>query len=375
MKIFGREPVVVLNTLSAALGLIVSLGITGLSAEQAGAIVAAVSAILGAIAAAMTRPIAPQAFTAVVAAGAVLVATFGYEVSQGTVGAINTLVLAVLTLLTRAQVTPSNPSAPGGPAGVQDAGPPRLLPRHHRRRQDLLGHLVPRHPAGRSRPPTAHPVLRTPPLVLAVDHLRARHLRVRVPPCRTRLGRVRGRLHTPHRVGHRLHRRRHLRRLQPRRIRRTLVPHLALRGHLVGEHGARVLGPPSTPVATERQGRMNVGEWAAVIGAAGSVLGGGGFFMARATVRATQATARAQEAVAEIQAQPQARAQDLAVLQATVRRVDEENGSLRGRMSRLESIVRAFAWTTDRWARQMHRAGIEPEPPHPLVDEYNRTGV
>ncbi|MGA5372265.1 hypothetical protein ACPCSD_14455 [Streptomyces griseoincarnatus] len=120
---------------------------------------------------------------------------------------------------------------------------------------------------------------------------------------------------------------------------------------------------------------MNVGEWAAVVTAAGSVLGGGGLFVARATVRATQATARAQQAVAEIQAQPQARAQDLAVLQATVKRVDEENGSLRGRMSRLESIVRAFAWTTDRWARQMHRAGIEPEPAHPLVDEYNRTGV
>jgi chromosome segregation ATPase len=120
---------------------------------------------------------------------------------------------------------------------------------------------------------------------------------------------------------------------------------------------------------------MNIGEWAAVIGAAGSVLGGGGLFVARATVRAAQATARANQAVAEIQAQPQARAQDLAVLQATVARVDDENQQLRGRMSRLESIVRAFAWTTDRWARQMHRAGIEPEPPHPLVDEYNRTGV
>jgi hypothetical protein len=44
-------------------------------------------------------------------------------------------------------------------------------------------------------------------------------------------------------------------------------------------------------------------------------------------------------------------------------------------MSRLEAVVRAFAWTTDRWSRQMHRAGIEPEPAHPLVDEYNRTGV
>lgn len=107
MRIFGREPVVLLNTLAAILGLIVSLGVTSLSAETAGAIVGVATAVLGAVAAAMTRPIAPQAFTAVVAAGAVLVATFGYEVSQETVGAINTVVLAGLTLLTRAQVTPA----------------------------------------------------------------------------------------------------------------------------------------------------------------------------------------------------------------------------------------------------------------------------
>ncbi|MFJ5804877.1 hypothetical protein [Streptomyces sp. NPDC093093] len=120
MKIFGREPVVVLNTLSAVLGLIVSLGVTSLTAVQAGAIVGAATAILGAIAAAMTRPIAPQAFTTVVAAGAVLVAAYGYEVSQGTIGAINTTVLAVLTLLTRVQVSPAPISSgrPSGPTGV-----------------------------------------------------------------------------------------------------------------------------------------------------------------------------------------------------------------------------------------------------------------
>jgi hypothetical protein len=118
MRIFGREPVVVLNTLAAVLGLVVSLGITSLTAEQAGATVAVVSAILGGIAAAMTRPLAPQAFTAIVAAGATAVAAYGYEVSQETVGAINVLVLAVLTLLTRVQVTPSSPSAPTRPTGV-----------------------------------------------------------------------------------------------------------------------------------------------------------------------------------------------------------------------------------------------------------------
>lgn len=112
MRIFGREPVVVLNTLSAVLGLIVTLGVTSLTDAMAAAIVGAVTAILGAVAAAMTRPVAPQAFTTVVASGAVLVAAFGYEVGPGTVGAINTTVLAVLTLLTRVQVSPASAEAP-----------------------------------------------------------------------------------------------------------------------------------------------------------------------------------------------------------------------------------------------------------------------
>ena len=107
MRIFGREPVVVLNTLAAALGLIVSLGFTSLTTEQAGAIVGIATALLGALAAAVTRPIAPQAFTTLVAAGGVLVAAFGYEVSQATLGAINTFALAALTLLTRVQVSPA----------------------------------------------------------------------------------------------------------------------------------------------------------------------------------------------------------------------------------------------------------------------------
>jgi hypothetical protein len=42
------------------------------------------------------------------------VAAFGFEVSQETVGAVNTVVLAVLTLLTRVQVTPAKPDAPAG---------------------------------------------------------------------------------------------------------------------------------------------------------------------------------------------------------------------------------------------------------------------
>lgn len=118
MKILGKEPVAALNALSAILGLVVSLGVTPLTADMAGGIVAFVTAVLGAAAAAMTRPIAPQAFTTTVAAGAVLVGTFGFDVSQATIGAINGVVLAGLTLLTRVQVTPANASAPTGPTGV-----------------------------------------------------------------------------------------------------------------------------------------------------------------------------------------------------------------------------------------------------------------
>ncbi|MEU2143632.1 hypothetical protein ABZ741_04875 [Streptomyces globisporus] len=86
-------------------------------------------------------------------------------------------------------------------------------------------------------------------------------------------------------------------------------------------------------------------------------------------------TYRGSRTAAAIQAAPQAKAGDLAVLQATVERVDQENGKLRDRQSRLDALLRACTWTMDRWAGQMHRAGIEPEPPHPLVEEYNRTGV
>jgi len=86
-------------------------------------------------------------------------------------------------------------------------------------------------------------------------------------------------------------------------------------------------------------------------------------------------TYRGTRTAAAIQAAPAAKAQDFAVLQATVERVDKENGELRGRMSKLERLVWAFSWSQDRWLRQMQREGIDPEPAPPLVDEFNRTGV
>ena len=111
MKIFGRDPVLFLNSLSAILGLIVTFNV-GLTENQAGWIVAGTSAVLGAVAAALTRPIAVQAFTTLVATVASAVAAFGYDVAPTTTAAINGLVLAVIMFITRGQVSPASPSAP-----------------------------------------------------------------------------------------------------------------------------------------------------------------------------------------------------------------------------------------------------------------------
>jgi ABC-type protease/lipase transport system fused ATPase/permease subunit len=119
-----------------------------------------------------------------------------------------------------------------------------------------------------------------------------------------------------------------------------------------------------------------VSAWAGIVAAFGTIgMVIAGWFAARATKAAAAATAEATAAAAQVQAAPAQRTADLSVLQATVERVDKENGELRQRQSRLESVLRAFSWSADRWCRQMTQVGIEPEPPHPLVEEYNRTGV
>lgn len=114
MRIFGREPAVILGIVSAGLSLVVTFGI-GLTSTQAGAIVAVISAAFAAITAAMTRPIVPSAFTGLVAAVVALLAAWHYEVAPETVGSLNALVLALLVFITRGQVTPTSPVVPVRP--------------------------------------------------------------------------------------------------------------------------------------------------------------------------------------------------------------------------------------------------------------------
>lgn len=106
MKIFGREPTLILQAVSALLSIFVAVGMPGLTAEQAALVVAAISAVFGVVNALAVKPVAPAAFIGLVGAVAALVTGYGLEVSQELVGAISASVVTILALLTRVQVTP-----------------------------------------------------------------------------------------------------------------------------------------------------------------------------------------------------------------------------------------------------------------------------
>ena len=69
IKIFGREPALIISAIGALVTLLVSLNIHGLDAGAGAAIVTFLTAIIIAF---TTRPVAPALFTAVVSAGAAL---------------------------------------------------------------------------------------------------------------------------------------------------------------------------------------------------------------------------------------------------------------------------------------------------------------
>lgn len=102
----SREPALILSVLSSGLALIVTLNI-GLTSEQAGLWTALIVAVFGAITAAVTRPIAPAAFTGLVTAVFALLAGYHFHVAPDVIGELNGLVTSVLMLIVRGHVTPT----------------------------------------------------------------------------------------------------------------------------------------------------------------------------------------------------------------------------------------------------------------------------
>ncbi|OKI52844.1 hypothetical protein [Micromonospora sp. CB01531] len=104
MRIFGREPALVIGAIGSLITVLAALNLPGLSAGAAAALTALVTA---SITAWTTRPVAPSLYVGVVAAVATLLAEYGFHVSDQSVAAIGGAIVAGFALFgVRPQVTP-----------------------------------------------------------------------------------------------------------------------------------------------------------------------------------------------------------------------------------------------------------------------------
>lgn len=108
MRIFGREPTLIIAVIAAFLNFLVGFQLDFLSAEQAAWIMTVINAILGCVAAWMTKPIAPQAFTYAVSSLLGLLSAYGLDFSQEAGSSLQMLVLALMSFHTRGQVSPTD---------------------------------------------------------------------------------------------------------------------------------------------------------------------------------------------------------------------------------------------------------------------------
>jgi len=107
MRIFGREPTVIVQALSGLLTILVGFGLDWLTADQATAIIAALTALAGALNALAVKPWAPPAFVGLAQAVATLVTGYGLDLPPEVVASITAAIPVLLSLQTRAQVTPN----------------------------------------------------------------------------------------------------------------------------------------------------------------------------------------------------------------------------------------------------------------------------
>lgn len=105
IKIFGREPALIIAFLAAVGIALAGLNLPWLNAGQSTAIVAAVAALLFAL---TTRPIGPSLFVAAVTALAAVFAEYGLPLSEGMVTAVGGVIMAAFALFgIRPQSTPA----------------------------------------------------------------------------------------------------------------------------------------------------------------------------------------------------------------------------------------------------------------------------
>ena len=126
MKILGREPTLWIAMANSVVMLIGSLGLGLLTGSQAPVLVVAINAVFAAINAYQVRPISPVAFTYAIGSIVAVLASYNLNIPDGTVGAINALVIPILALITRNQVSPIPTAVSEGSNAAQPT--PESLP-------------------------------------------------------------------------------------------------------------------------------------------------------------------------------------------------------------------------------------------------------
>ena len=117
MKIFGREPSIIIGFLGAVITALAALNMDFLDAGQAAALTGAISALIIAV---TTRPIGPALFAAAFVAVSALFAEYGMRWSDAQVAGWSGAILAGFALFgIRPQVTPVIDQAPIAPANGQ----------------------------------------------------------------------------------------------------------------------------------------------------------------------------------------------------------------------------------------------------------------
>lgn len=106
MKVFGREPAVVLYAVNAAVALFVAYGLP-MSQGQVAAVTTIATAVFTAWAALQTRPVSVPAVTAALGTALAAAAAFGLHLSANQIGASVAALSIVLALVLRQNVSPA----------------------------------------------------------------------------------------------------------------------------------------------------------------------------------------------------------------------------------------------------------------------------
>lgn len=117
VKIFGREPAVILYVFNAIVAFLVTLPAIGLTEESAGWVMTIATGAVALLVAMLTRPFVVSALTGAMTTVFAGLASFGLPLTEQQAGAFVFLVSAVLGLLLRSNVSP-NAATSSYPPGV-----------------------------------------------------------------------------------------------------------------------------------------------------------------------------------------------------------------------------------------------------------------